>query len=823
MPSEKVSTGLPEGRVSTGNPELDTMLQGGLVGRRPYLIVGPSGTGKTTVALQFLCEGVRHGERVLLVTVEEPPNETRINHRGLGPALDEVDVFDAIPDIMRYERAPFKDIASVRNATPFKEIPLTIRTSPELSAVEVTMAGLEQMLRTEVVRRGYSRIAVDSLTALQYFCMKGFDPIAGAQAFLRFLSDLRVTTLLTVESPLEDVETPERMLARGEIRLFRWELESRSVRAIGVEKFRGSPHDVRLHPYRIGPHGIDIQLSTTISRDTRQIIEAVHTTERTVVAPPADSAEETTSPVDPLADEVRDLVLVGADVRPVRVELESALGAVTAGDLDAARGHLSRVSACVIGLVDGLRGEVARSAGPDPKVAEAYQRIRQRSESARTGLPPLRLPPRRILEVQLAWVLSLIPPAPTEPMAPVDESSLARAGVWDSAVAERPAPVGEEGAVVEDDAGMPSTPAGPAVDASLPSSIESPGAEPEVEPTATVIGPDLGTSSRTLAELPEGPDATVARDRAESPGLVAALVPTPGGAVGAPSNGTDRFFSPIARETTPASPIPERSSGAGRSGWAPEGAVAGGEPGAVPLEAGPQPSAAVDSSRSRPPMSPESAAAATPRPVPPLPVAFPDRKLVSASTRPELGVDRFPPLENRPVSDGGRPPLPTILGPASIETTSPAFERGPTPATTPAPALTGATVGAVPAEGASVRGRPSTKPASAAKRRRRPSESGRAGPSRPRREEVPAPPATIGGPAPAAASPPTEATGALPVATGPSTKPKRRAPRKRKAPTVLAATAVAIPPADPSPAAPPAAEPVDPPVPAESTTRTEGP
>ena len=174
-----------EPRVSIGNPSLDAMLEGGLVARRPYLVVGPSGTGKTTLSIQFLCEGVRRHERVLLVTLEEPPNEARVNHRGLEPELSRVEVFDAIPDIMRYERTPFKDIASVRYAVPFAQVPFRIRQSPELASVEVTITALEQMLRTEVIRKGYTRLVIDSLTALQYFCMKGFDPVAGAQSFLR--------------------------------------------------------------------------------------------------------------------------------------------------------------------------------------------------------------------------------------------------------------------------------------------------------------------------------------------------------------------------------------------------------------------------------------------------------------------------------------------------------------------------------------------------------------------------------------------------------------------------------------------------------------
>jgi circadian clock protein KaiC len=242
------------------------MLEGGMIPRRPYLVVGPSGTGKTTLALEFLCEGIRRGESCLLVTLEEPPNECRFNHREFGPELNRVEVFDAIPDVMHYEHVPFTDISSVRSALPFGRVPWVIRRTPELTGVEVTINALEQMLRSEVERRGYSRIVIDSLTALQYFCMKGLDELTGAQTFLRFLSELQVTTLLTVESTGENIDSVERALARGVVRLFRWERDGSTVRAIGVEKFRGSGHDVRLHPYRIGPKGIDIDIGVTVSR-----------------------------------------------------------------------------------------------------------------------------------------------------------------------------------------------------------------------------------------------------------------------------------------------------------------------------------------------------------------------------------------------------------------------------------------------------------------------------------------------------------------------------------------------------------------------------
>jgi circadian clock protein KaiC len=416
-----------------GNPGLDAMLEGGLVARRPYLIVGPAGTGKTTLALQFLCAGIRHGERCLMVTLEEPPNEVRANHRALSAELGKVDVFDAIPDVMRYERAPFKDIAAVRASMPFERVPDEIRRTPELTSVEVTITALEQMLRTEVQRRAYSRIAIDSLTALQYFCMKGFDIVAGAQTFLRFLSDLRVTTVLTVESSLEDVETPERMLARGEIRLFRWELDETTVRAVGVEKFRGSSHDIRLHPYRIGPTGLDINLAVTISRDTREILEvpAAMTPAPMPISPPG-LAPWT---MEILADEVHDLVLVGADLTPVRTEIEAALLSARRGESEEAEGHLTRA----IALGEVLPESVGAAGTPlEGEARNALARMAERADASRPGRPPVRIPEPPILAAQLAKILTGLP-APGSEAPPALAPSLLPAGAPELSPAAVPA------------------------------------------------------------------------------------------------------------------------------------------------------------------------------------------------------------------------------------------------------------------------------------------------------------------------------------------------------------------------------------------------
>jgi KaiC/GvpD/RAD55 family RecA-like ATPase len=739
-----------DGRVSTGNAALDEILHGGLVGRRPYLIVGPSGTGKTTAALQFLCDGARRGERCLLVTLEEPPNEMKLNHPGLIPDLDRVFVFDAIPDIMRYERAPFKDISAVRHSILFGEIGTEIRKTPELSSVEVTFTALEQTLRMEMARRSYTRLVIDSLTALQYFCMKGVDEVAGAQTFLRFLSDLRLTTVLTVEAPLEDVETPERLLARGEIRLFRWEFDGKTVRAIGVEKFRGSQHDIRLHPYRIGPQGLDIDLSSTISRDTRQLVE------RPTIAP-VETAEVDVPPVevpasllDSFEEEIRDLVALGIDVFPVRSEIESALAAAGLRNLGDVERHLVLARGLIVELVDEFK-EAREASGEamSAAVRDAEQRILARASETRAGFPPTQLPDLHELQPLLEMVLNSMPAAPPASTAVVPDRG------WPAAVPPRhgpprpppsPPPPRLTGIGPPARIGVAPTtaaaPAPPPIDSSPPTS-----ATPPAQPAPSLPAPPAISEAPAPAPSP-ALEVAVAK---EPPRVAAPVSPTPRPPpplpsfpmtepahavdVTPPTRSSHAKVAPAPPTATPPKPVPAPAP-------------------AAPVKA-PAPSPTITPSKNVAPVAPKAPARATATPAP---KAAPATVHRAETTAKPAGAPSG-------TSHGGPASTPAK---ATVSSAAPvAVPEGPSVPSPSAPVSPEA-------------GAPAPPPPAPRRRRRAPAPS-----SEPRPVESKEPPAAPEAPAaPAAPSPePVPPIGATlePVLPPTPAPPKKRAPRRRKA------------------------------------------
>jgi circadian clock protein KaiC len=83
--------------TSTGIPGLDELLIGGLTPNRMYLVEGNPGTGKTTLALQFLLKGRDNGEKTVYVTLSETVNELKAIARSHGWSFDGVELFQLSP------------------------------------------------------------------------------------------------------------------------------------------------------------------------------------------------------------------------------------------------------------------------------------------------------------------------------------------------------------------------------------------------------------------------------------------------------------------------------------------------------------------------------------------------------------------------------------------------------------------------------------------------------------------------------------------------------------------------------------------------------
>jgi circadian clock protein KaiC len=132
--------------AATGIKGLDDILCGGLPRNRVYLISGDPGVGKTTLAIQFLMEGVRSGESCLYITLSETKDELAAVSESHGWSLDQLNVFElsAIEQQLRAETE-----------------------STFFHPSEVELNRTTQVLLNEIERVRPSRVVFDSLSELR--------------------------------------------------------------------------------------------------------------------------------------------------------------------------------------------------------------------------------------------------------------------------------------------------------------------------------------------------------------------------------------------------------------------------------------------------------------------------------------------------------------------------------------------------------------------------------------------------------------------------------------------------------------------------------
>lgn len=162
-------------RASSGIPGLDNILGGGFPRNRLYLIKGDPGVGKTTMALQFLLEGARQGERGLYITLSETRDELlEIAHSHDWGDLEEISLFE---------------LTSIAEAVG-NEMENTFFHPSEIELNRTTKALLD-----EVVRVNPSRIVFDSLSELR---MLGETPLRYRKQILelkQYFSGRKATVL----------------------------------------------------------------------------------------------------------------------------------------------------------------------------------------------------------------------------------------------------------------------------------------------------------------------------------------------------------------------------------------------------------------------------------------------------------------------------------------------------------------------------------------------------------------------------------------------------------------------------------------------------
>jgi len=258
-------------------PGLDDMLRGGLIAERPYVISGTSGSGKTTLGIQFLHEGVKRGERALMVAIDEPPSEIRENVRALGWDVGKIRILDVHPAAKAFSKkvslvevAAQRSVGSLRDAGPNLKTEAMKAVTPDIS-----VQSLQLMLKQELDETKYSRVVVDSLTSLKKLSESEGDIEGGIMSLLRFLSESRVTSLIITELPDPTELQPEIFICRGEIRLHKRLIANRTDRFVSVEKLRGSSHDTLPRPMVITEKGIVVDPKKKLSKAAMKSLQSV--------------------------------------------------------------------------------------------------------------------------------------------------------------------------------------------------------------------------------------------------------------------------------------------------------------------------------------------------------------------------------------------------------------------------------------------------------------------------------------------------------------------------------------------------------------------
>jgi circadian clock protein KaiC len=219
-------------RLSTGVPGLDEMIGGGVVAGDAVMLTGPAGSGKSTVATQFIAEGLRKGETAVIAVFEEYPED----YLARATARDS------------------KIGAMIKGG----KLELIYLRPLDLSVDEALAAILEAVQRLDA-----TRIVIDSLSGFEVALAPTFreDFRESLYRLVGTLTATGVTVFMTAEVPegFADARfTSEKVsFITDEIIVQRYvEIEGELLRVIAVIKVRGSDHSHEFRLYEITANGV---------------------------------------------------------------------------------------------------------------------------------------------------------------------------------------------------------------------------------------------------------------------------------------------------------------------------------------------------------------------------------------------------------------------------------------------------------------------------------------------------------------------------------------------------------------------------------------
>lgn len=237
-------------RVATGIPGLDTILKGGFIEKRTYLILGSPGVGKTILSLQYLLEGISNGERCLCINMIEPSSTMISNGESFGWDLSEIDMVDLT-------RAGLQTHGSYEVFSP----------------AEVENSSIFSAVYDAIDQYKPQRLVIDSVTQMSHVSADHYQFRRQILCLMLKLSEMGCTTLMTHEpnALAQDMYTG---LAVDGILMLRRELSQQKlveVRSVEVQKFRGSDYAAGVHYFRFGDEGIKLFPSGRSSRRVEQM------------------------------------------------------------------------------------------------------------------------------------------------------------------------------------------------------------------------------------------------------------------------------------------------------------------------------------------------------------------------------------------------------------------------------------------------------------------------------------------------------------------------------------------------------------------------